>query len=99
MKTLDAIAWNPRLARQELKEFRLLLESKSALKEREDILPFFRGHRHLAAFLGSYNGHVNRYDRIAFELDLFGSFNVDLVVGDSRSKSFCFIEFEEATPP
>jgi len=33
---------------------------------------------------------------LAYEYDLFGDFAADLVVGDSRSKNFLFVEFEDA---
>jgi hypothetical protein len=61
-------------------------------------LPFFRARNHLSAYLGSYHPGIVRYDLVAHELPLFGDFVCDLVVGDSKSKAFAFIEFEDAAP-
>ena len=82
----------------ELGEFAQLLASNAALSERRDILPFFKGHRQLAAFLGSYNPNLIAPDRLAFELPLFGDFVVDVAIGDSQRRTFCFVEFEDARP-
>lgn len=84
---------------RELDAFAALLRERAALAERRDILPFFRSHRQLAAFLGSYFAtHIRVVDRIAYELDLFGAFTADLVVGDWAAKAFCLVEFEDGTP-
>lgn len=96
MKSFLQLDFNPSICRAELAELKQLLESKRGLSERDDILPFFRERHHLSAFVGSYHPKINRFDRIAFEYDLFGDFSADLVVGDSLKKSFCFVEFEEA---
>jgi antiviral defense system Shedu protein SduA len=82
----------------ELDEFGELLRARAALSEAADILPFFRERRHLSALLGSYHPNLIGYDRIAYELRLFGAFVADLVVGDSRRGSFCLVEFEDADP-
>lgn len=78
-----------------LDELDELLLRNPELNENRQILPFFRQRPHLSALLGSYHSNVRIYDRIAFELRLFGDFIADLVVGDSVRQSFCFIEFEE----
>jgi hypothetical protein len=75
-----------------------LLDGKATLSERDDILPFFKANRRLAAMVGSYNPKINRFDRIAAEFDLFGDYACDLAVGDSSSHNFCFVEFEDASP-
>lgn len=98
MKTLDSFSINLGKCKDELVEFKKLLDGKPGLSERDDILPFFKSNRHLAALIGSYNPRVNRFDRIATEFDLFGDFSCDLVVGDSESHNFCFVEFEDAKP-
>ena len=98
MKKLLELEFEPRICRSQLAEFRQLLQSKQSLSERDDILPFFRERRHLSAFVGSYHPQINRFDRVAFEYDIFGDFTADLVVGDSLKKSYCFVEFEDATP-
>lgn len=98
MKTLDKFAMSLAECRTELAEFKKLLDAKSSLSERDDILPFFKAHRHLATLVGSYNPKINGFDRLATEFDLFGDYSCDLVIGDSVSHNFCFVEFEDATP-
>ncbi|RUS96172.1 hypothetical protein DSM106972_088430 [Dulcicalothrix desertica PCC 7102] len=98
MKNFINIDFDLSICRSQLAEFQALLQSKKSLSEKEDILPFFRDRVHLSAFLASYNIKISRYDRLAFEYDIFGDFTADLVVGDSVTKSYCFIEFEDARP-
>jgi hypothetical protein len=98
MKTLEKIDISVSRCKTELAEFKRLLDSKASLSERDDILPFFNAHRHLAALVGSYNPRINRFDRIATEFSLFGDYACDLVIGDSITHNFCFVEFEDATP-
>ncbi len=98
MKALDNFTLSLARCKKELAEFKKLLDRKASLRERDDILPFFKKHMHLAALIGSYNPRINGFDRIATEFDLFGDYSCDLVVGDSTSHNFCFVEFEDATP-
>ena len=77
----------------ELEEF---LKSKSALKERDEVAPFFKERRHLCAALGLLTNNVIRADRVASELDLFGEFVCDAASGDSEEKTYTLIEFEDA---
>jgi len=83
MKDFLKLEFEPRICRSQLAEFQQLLQSKQSLSERDDILPFFRQRLHLSAFVASYHPQINRFDRVAFEYDLFGDFTADLVVGDS----------------
>jgi len=80
----------------ELGELKNLLTKKQELGENEDILPFFRDRLHLSAFIASYSPSVARFDRIKHEFSLYSEFRADLVVGDSVSANYCFIEFEDA---
>ena len=98
MKHLDAVPFSADQCRKELAELHALLAAKPDLKEAQDILPFFRARRHLSVFLGAREPDIVTYDRLGFEFDLFGDFACDLVVGDSVTKTFGFIEFEEAGP-
>jgi Domain of unknown function (DUF4263) len=36
-------------------------------------------------------------DKIAFEFDVFGDFRCDLVIGNSQTQNYCFVEFEDAS--
>ena len=92
MKTLRNFKFDPRCCRKELDEFGALLHSKKVMDERKDILPFFRAREHLSAFMASYIPDIVEFDRLAFEYSLFGDFTCDLVVGDSKSAYYCFIE-------
>lgn len=96
MKEFNSVNWDVEQCRQELEAFRALLASSPSLQEREHILPFFRQHRLLAAYLGSYHSRLAHHDLVAYEYDLFGDFACDLAVGDSRNHIFGFVEFEEA---
>ena len=98
MKSLDKFSLRLARCKKELIEFKKLLDSKTSLGERGDILPFFKKNIHLAALVGAHNPKINGFDRIATEFDLFGDFSCDLVVGDSSSHNYCFVEFEDASP-
>jgi hypothetical protein len=47
MKALDEFTLNLAKCKKELSEFKKLLDGKASLSERDDILPFFKKHRHL----------------------------------------------------
>ena len=68
------------------------------LTERSEVLPFFRSHPNLAAFIADYHPGILKLNRsIAFEYQLFGDFGADLVLGDPLTSTFCFVEFEDAS--
>jgi hypothetical protein len=98
MKQFDSLQFDSARCREELAEFQNLLAAHPDLKESQDILPFFRARRHLSVFIGSRDPDISRFDRIAYEYDLFGDFTCDLVVGDSVTRTYGFIEFEDAAP-
>lgn len=92
------VRFDPARCAAELDELAALLRAHPLLAERRQILPFFRARPQLTAFLGSYHRDLTAYDRIAYELRLFGAFTADVVVADWDNKAFCFVEFEEAGP-
>lgn len=98
MKAFDSHGFDLEKCRRELTELEELLESSDDLGEADQILPFFRERRDLSALLGLYNNKITRFDRLAFEFDIFGDFVADLVVGDSKRCAFNFVEFEDARP-
>jgi hypothetical protein len=98
MKTFDLLQYDARQGRQETLELQDLLARRPVLKERKDILPFFRKRLHLAVLCGMYNSNILRVDRIAWEYDLFGDLACDLVIGDTVRQAYSFIEFEDAGP-
>lgn len=98
LNSIESIVFNPARCRAELDEFDNFLRRHPSLAEERQVLPFFRERPQLSILLGSYGRNVRAYDRLAFELRLFDDFIADLVVGDSRRQSFCFIEFEDGRP-
>ncbi len=90
-----AMTFDPVQGRLDLDAFEQLLFQNAELSEREDILPFFRAHPHLALLLGTYNSNIITADRLAFELSLFGQFTADVVVGDWHRKRYCLVECED----
>jgi hypothetical protein len=98
MKSFTALSWDGQRCRREIEQLRALLARRQSLTERQHILPLIRKCVHLSAFLGSYHPGIDRFDRIAFEYELFGDFRCDLVGGDSVKHAYAFIEFEGAGP-
>lgn len=83
--------------RQELVKYQQLLTPlDKELKERDDILSFFKSHQNLAALIGLYQSRVAVPDCIKSELEIFGDCACDLAVGDAAKGLFCFVEFEAA---
>lgn len=96
MKKLDEIAFDPRRGHKQVAELRTWLSGKGELSEREDVLPFFRDRPQLALLFGLLNPKVGWPDRIGWEFDIFGDFACDLVVGEWATRTYSFIEFEDA---
>jgi hypothetical protein len=83
--------------KQELQDFHTFINSSQDLREKKDILPFFRKHQNLAAYLGSYFPDIIIFDKLAYEYRLFGDFVADIIVGDSIRKRYLLIELEDAS--
>lgn len=81
---------------RDLDAFDALLAGKADLDEADDVLPFFKDHPQLTAFLGFYNANMAHFDRLAYELDLDGQYRADAVVGDWERKRYLLVEFEDA---
>ena len=100
MAQLKTLALKKRQAKTELKAFKALLDGKGQgdLSEASDILPFFDANEHLCALMGMYNPNIVDYSNISIarEFSIFGDHKADLVIGDTKNKQFCFIEFEDA---
>ncbi|HEX5506539.1 MAG TPA: Shedu anti-phage system protein SduA domain-containing protein [Thermomicrobiales bacterium] len=91
---LVPFTYDPQLGRQSLAQFAALLQQPE-LRERADVLPFFRGHPHLAAPLGKFNPNLIAPDLLAYELSLLGRYTVDLVIGHRATGNFVLVEFED----
>jgi hypothetical protein len=98
MKDFIAHTFDFTRCKKELSEFKTLLDAKNELSEKNDILPFFKKRYHLSAFIGSYFSGIDEFDRVAYEYSIFGDFSSDLAIGDSNTNTYCFVEFEDATP-
>jgi hypothetical protein len=98
MKALLPFTFDEKQFVKELEELRKMLGSGNVLKERKDILPFFRARSNLAAALGYHHNKSFHCNLMGWEYDLFGDFACDLAIGDSVRKSFTFVEFEDAAP-
>ncbi len=98
MKDFIRHNFSPKQCKRDIDELANLLRSNEELGETKDILPFFKKHLNLSAFLGTYVADICRYDLVAHEYDLFGDFSCDVVVGDSQTKTYLFVELEDAKP-
>ncbi len=87
---------NGEAALHDLDAFDALLAAKADLDETKDVLPFFKDHPQLTAYLSFYSANMPHVDRLAYELDLDGQFRADAVVGDWERKHFLLVEFEDA---
>lgn len=96
MKTFKPLDLDPSILSTNLDELERLLSSEARLKERKQIIPFFKERPHLCAALGYANNAVELPDRWASELDLFGDFACDVAAGDGEANAYTLIEFEDA---
>lgn len=96
MKDFDDIRIIPVDCKREIDELADLLSANPQLKERDQLLPFFRQRKHLSAFIGTLitGSYPNK---IAYEFDLFGDFHADLIVGDTEKNVFVLVEFQGGT--
>ncbi len=91
-------AFDYKLCLQEAREFQTFLGAQQTLRERSEVLPFFKARKHLSAFMGAYNSQIFNYNRLAHEYNFFGDFACDLVAGDWDRRSYVLVEFEDARP-
>ena len=82
--------------RQQLDEFQALLVHPTLSEG--DLHALFRESRQLTMFMKCYHAGIHYPDFVRHEFELMGQYRCDLVVGDSRSRNFCLIEFEDAGP-
>lgn len=98
MTSLEEIEFSPNAATAELEDLASLLRTDDPLSEQDDLLPFFRRHRHVAAALGLFHSEINVPDRVAFEYDFLGAYRADIVIGDSEVSAYALVEIEDAGP-
>jgi hypothetical protein len=95
-KRLEQFIPDRQKAVTELESFRRFLVPNTALAEQRDLLPFFQQHKQLIALLGCLH-EIRLINRVGWEFDLFGDYQVDFVAGDSRQHSYTFVEFQDAS--
>lgn len=95
-EVFDPYTRDLRALRAELDAFGALLQSGNPLSEANQILPFVRRARHLAAACGFANHSLGAPNFLALERPLFGSFRCDIAVGRSAARQFTLVELEDA---
>ena len=82
---------------EEIHEFQELLDANTSLQEQDDLLPFFRARPQLTAWLGTVNPDLVRPDSVAYEYEIFGRYQADILVGDTTQGRFTLVELEDAS--
>jgi hypothetical protein len=95
-KDFTDVAFSPLQFSNELERFRLLLDSKKVIGERE-IQGLFKTSPHLTAYIGTTLGKIGIAKQIAYEFEIMGDYGADIVIGN-REKQFCFVELEDGDP-
>ena len=101
MSDLNQFVYDRVKASTELANFRRLLTGRKELREKEDVLPFFKQHRQLTAAIATLYSYVSRPNRLRFEHRVAGHFRCDLLIGqqaDDAVSRFILVEFEDARP-
>jgi hypothetical protein len=98
MKRMEPFTTDRTALRAELAAFEKLLSPPTReLSERDDILPFMKANRNLAALIAMKYSQLSVPNLFKSEREIFGDFACDLALGDHDNGQFCFIEFEDAT--
>ncbi|MFU2209668.1 Shedu immune nuclease family protein [Solidesulfovibrio sp. C21] len=98
MKNLSPLHFDASKCRDEWNDFSYLLGSKASLEEAKDILPFFKVHIQLSSLISRYIAVFRQCDVYAHEYEIYGDFTADLVIGDTSTKHYLLVEFENAAP-
>ena len=96
MKAFAPLVVDANMLSDDLNALEALLASQSHLRERDQVVPFFKARPHLCAALGYANSAIELPDRWASELDLFGDFACDIASGDNEANAYTLVEFEDA---
>ncbi len=95
MTPLDTLSFDKTECRQQWNELKLLLASAPILKERKDILPFFKARPDLCSLISLYFPKLSECDCYYNEFPI-GDFVADLIVGDRSTCRYVIVEFEDA---
>lgn len=96
MSALPSFVFDYKKCISELDEYKTFLDSNEELKEQTQILPFFKDHPQLSAFIASLFSDFITFDGVKHEHTIYQNFICDLAVSDNIRQKYCFIEFEEA---
>lgn len=98
MKSLQSHTFNSTNGRKEWTEYDTLLNTKSILSERTDVLPFFKKRYDLSILMSHYFPKIIKPDCLAHEFPIYGDFIADLIIGDSTNHRYVLVEFENGNP-
>lgn len=93
MKQFKNIVLDFIVLENDLDDFGSLLQNHLEIEE-NILTTFFQKRPHLLTFIGTYFIEIRSLNIYAFEFPLFGSFRTDFVIGDDKSHSYLFVEFE-----
>lgn len=97
MTPFDSLQFDRNQAMSELAAFQALWGPETReVRERQEILPFFKSNRHLAGMIGQFNPGLRRPTHVKTEMGFFGDHACDLAIGEATTSQFCFVEFEDA---
>lgn len=98
MRNLTKHCFDANNCRTELNDFIELLNKNKTLRERNDVLPFFKDHVNLSVLISSYFPQIKIPDVFAHEYGIYGDFIADLIIGDSITHHYLLVEFEDGSP-
>ncbi len=93
----DAHAFSIRDAETELAQFKHLLDTRTDLGERDQVLANFKFWPNLCAMMGQYNARLGFADLIKREFRILPHFRTDLTVRRAGTDNVCLVEFEGAS--
>jgi hypothetical protein len=84
---LESIQFDASKLEEELKAFEFLL-TKPNLREQKHVLPFFKKHKHLTSYMGTFAPNIGPATHLCFEYEFFGDFRADILLGNLQAKEF-----------
>lgn len=93
--TLGNHTYSKSVAKTQFAAYRTFLTSNPEFGERSLALPFFQSNPQLCAIIGLCTTGMASPDKLAFELNLGGTYRPDFVVACSATKHVLFVELED----
>lgn len=99
MKGFDGFKFDPLLLRSESDKLKATLQKDHGveLDEEKHLSPIFRSSPNLVSIIGAGFGGVSNPDLIAQEYWILDKLRCDFAICNSRRRSYCFVELEDAT--